>query len=84
VRDSELALAAVVATANANDQAAYATVVARQTALNALVASGATAPEIAAAEAELALARATAEATRLAGDGDVTAAQAAVSTSRST
>ena len=82
-RDSELALAAVVATANANDQAAHATVVARQTALNALVASGASAPEIAAAEAELALARATAEATRLAGDGDVTTAQAAVSASRS-
>jgi peptidoglycan hydrolase-like protein with peptidoglycan-binding domain len=83
-RDSELALAAVVATANANDQAAHATVVARQTALNALVASPASsAPEIAAAEAELALARANAEATRLAGDGDVTTAQAAVSTSRS-
>lgn len=80
---SEAALAATVATANANDQAAHATVVARQTALNALVAGGASAAEIAAAEAELALARASAEATRLAGDSDVAAAQSSLASARS-
>lgn len=76
-QDSQAALTAAVGTANANDQAAAATVNARQAALNSLVAAGATPQEIAAAEADLAAARADFTATQLAGDRDVAAVQAA-------
>ena len=73
---------AEMAMAAANNRAASAAVTSRQAALDVLLAGGATAEEIAAAEAELALARANAEVTRLTGERDVAAAQTAVSTSR--
>ncbi len=75
------AVAAAVAMADANNRAAAAEVVAKQAALDAL-GDGATPAEIAAAEAELALARANAEVTRLTGERDVAAAQAAETASR--
>ena len=74
---SQAALVLAVNVANANDQAAVAAVNSKQAALSALLAAGAPPADIAAAEAELALARATADVTRLTGDHDVGAAEAA-------
>ena len=74
---SQAALVLAVNVANANDQAAVAAVNSKQAALSALHAAGAPPADIAAAEAELALARATADVTRLTGDHDVGAAEAA-------
>ena len=73
----QAALVLAVNVANANDQAAVAAVNSKQAALSALHAAGAPPADIAAAEAELALARATADVTRLTGDHDVGAAEAA-------
>jgi len=72
---------AEMAIAAANNRAASAAVTSRQAALNVLLAGGATPEEIAAAEAELAMAQANAEVTRLTGERDVAAARAALSTS---
>jgi peptidoglycan hydrolase-like protein with peptidoglycan-binding domain len=79
---SQSLVQAEMAMAAANNRAASAAVTSRQTALDVLLAGGATPEEIAAAEAELALAQANAEVTRLTGERDVAAAQAALSTSR--
>jgi len=77
---SQPALVAAVAMADANNRAATAAVTSRQAALNLLLAESAPPSEIAAAEAELALARADADVIRLVGERDVAAARAAVST----
>jgi hypothetical protein len=77
------AVSAVSATAVANNNAAAATVVSREAALNALRATPTSTPaEIAAAEAELALARASADATRAQGERDIADAQATEASAR--
>jgi len=78
-QSGQAALANAVATADANNRAASATVALRQAAVNALYAGDAAPEEIAAAEAELALAKANVDVTRLAGQADVASAEAVIS-----
>ena len=75
-RDAQPALAAAIAGADANNRAAAAAVVSRQNQLNLKrFLTGVTPADIAAAESELILAQANAEATRIAGERDVAAAR---------
>jgi hypothetical protein len=68
--------------ANANNNAAAAAVAARQASLNTIIAGGGTAPEIAAADVELSLAKANVEVVRATGDRDVANANAVVVAAR--
>jgi multidrug efflux pump subunit AcrA (membrane-fusion protein) len=78
---SQAAVDTAVALAQANDRAAAASVTAKQAVLDALSGSG-TLSEIAAAKAELALAQANVDVTRLTGDRDVAVALDAAATAR--
>ena len=77
VADAQTAVTTATAIADANNRAASAEVAAKQAAVDTLVADGGTPAETSAARADLSLAQAVAEVTRVTGEGDVTAAQSA-------
>jgi len=73
--DAQSAITTAVAVADKNNAAAAAEVAAKQAALNQVVASGGSPEEIAVAQADLSLARANADVTRVTGEGDVASAR---------